>query len=648
MDIFDARSEYDKAHRQATREYRRCAASGSSGYIAVLDDVLSGKATGSEVSLGLMEIPADLIVGTKTAGRQFSFSCGFMPLLGMDTEFANKWISLCGAHLSEGIHTPIQVYEYYGRFYVSEGNKRVSVLKYFGSPTIPGSVKRILPVDDGSEEYALYCEFLSFYKLTHTYDLQFTRPGSYAKLIQLLGITAERWSEQKRGVLYCFNRFRALLPGQVFLGDLSVADVFLLFLRYHDISELREENDADLSRFIAELQSDVLLAGSPDPVSIIGTTPDTKVPVLTKLFSGLSSRRLNVAFVHEGDPKESPWTRAHEAGREYIQDVLGDHVQTRAYFCPTPGREAEEQIAQAARDGADVVFTTSPPLIGAALRGAKKHPDIRMFNCSIDMPYPDVRTYYARVYEGKFITGAIAGAMAENGRIGYVGSYPIFGVPASINAFALGARMVRPDVRISLEWSCVRNDYLQSFFDRGIRIVSNRDVSLSLNRGLEYGTFRMERDGSLSQLASPVWNWGRLYENIARSMLDSTWDDKRLAEGGHAVNYWWGMKDGVIDVLLSDDLPDGVRQLAMILRRDIQSGGLSPFSIPLRDQSGALRCSEDDPLPMDEILRMDYLADCVDGAIPGFDEILPMARRMVRLQGVYRDTLPPEDEGVLL
>lgn len=648
MDVFDARSEYDKARRQAMREYRRCAASGSSGYVSVLDDVLAGNPTGSEVSLGLMEIPADLIVGTKSAGRQFSFSCSFLPLLGMDTEFANKWISLCGAHLREGIHSPIQVYEYYGKFYVAEGNKRVSVLKYFGSPTIPGSVKRILPADDGSAEYALYCEFLSFFKLTGTYDLQFTRPGSYAKLKELLGITEERWPEQKRGVLYCFNRFRSLLPGQIFVGDLSIADVFLLFLRYHDISELREEDDAALSRFIAELQSDVRLLESPDPVSIVDTAPDAKPPMLTKLFSGFTSRRLNVAFVHEGDASVSSWTRAHEAGREYLQNVLGDHVQTRAYFCAAPAKDAEEQITQAVEDGADVVFTTSPPLIGAALRSAKKHPGIRMLNCSIDMPYPDVRTYYGRVYEGKFITGAIAGAMAKNGKIGYVGSYPIFGVPASINAFALGARMVNPDVRISLEWSCVRRDYLQSFFDRGIHIVSNRDVSIAQSRSLEYGTFRMESDGRLSQLASPIWNWGRLYENIVRSMLESTWDDKKLADGAHAVNYWWGMKDGVIDVLLSDDLPDGVRQLARILRRDIQSGGLSPFAMPLRAQDGALKCSEDSPLPVDEILRMDYLADCVDGSIPGFDEILPMAQRMVRLQGVYRDALPPEDEGVLL
>ena len=40
--------------------------------------------------------------------------------------------------------------------------------------------------------------------------------------------------------------------------------------------------------------------------------------------------------------------------------------------------------------------------------------------------------------------------------------------------------------------------------------------------------------------------------------------------------------------------------------------------------------------------------DCVDGSIPAYDELLPMSRSIVRLQGVYRDKLPPEKEGPLL
>ena len=70
--------------------------------------------------LGLLEIPSERIVGTKTAGRIAAFSPGFLPLLDAKTEFAGKWMNLCAAHLGDvGIRDAITCYEYLGNFYVS-------------------------------------------------------------------------------------------------------------------------------------------------------------------------------------------------------------------------------------------------------------------------------------------------------------------------------------------------------------------------------------------------------------------------------------------------------------------------------------------------------------------------------------------------
>lgn len=38
----------------------------------------------------------------------------------------------------------------------------------------------------------------------------------------------------------------------------------------------------------------------------------------------------------------------------------------------------------------------------------------------------------------------IAGALAENDRIAYIADYPIYGMIANINAFALGASFTNP------------------------------------------------------------------------------------------------------------------------------------------------------------------------------------------------------------
>ena len=101
--------------------------------IEILDDIINENhiTTVGEMSLGLVQIPAAQIVGTKTAARGISFSKSFYPILSEKSEFAQKWISLYSSHMEEGIREPIKAYEFMNKFYVEEGNKRVSALSLF-------------------------------------------------------------------------------------------------------------------------------------------------------------------------------------------------------------------------------------------------------------------------------------------------------------------------------------------------------------------------------------------------------------------------------------------------------------------------------------------------------------------------------------
>ena len=57
----------------------------------------------------------------------------------------------------------------------------------------------------------------------------------------------------------------------------------------------------------------------------------------------------------------------------------------------------------------------------------------------------------------------------------------------------------------------------------------------------------MDDMGGLIPLGTPVWVWGKFYENVVRSILSDTWD---VRQSGAAVNEWWGLSSGVIDVAL--------------------------------------------------------------------------------------------------
>ena len=119
--------EYLKAKRLGEKEVRARNSKGEYPYVAALDDIEPAVDRLSHRAMGIIEIPVELIKGTKTRARQNSFAANFMPLLDSNSELAAKWNSLYATQISEGITDPVKVFEYLHKFYVQEGNKRVSV-----------------------------------------------------------------------------------------------------------------------------------------------------------------------------------------------------------------------------------------------------------------------------------------------------------------------------------------------------------------------------------------------------------------------------------------------------------------------------------------------------------------------------------------
>ncbi len=648
MSIQTAMDEYSQALRLGQKEYRELLMSGKDPHPAVLDDLLPENAGDVVTDVGLVEIPAERIVGVKSAGRITAFTASFRPLLDLKTEFAAKWITLCDAHLGDtGITDPILCFEYLGNFYVQEGNKRVSVLRHFGSPRIPGNVRRILPEQSEEPRIKAYWEFLEFYKGSQIYSVQFRRPGDYAKLLARLDKeNGQVWTEAERRTFNAyFQYFRDAFQSVSDKAEgVLPEEALLLWLELYPFADLGRLSTAELKKSVGALWEDMVATSKEDSVKVqTKAEDDTKGNIVSRLFAGLD--QLDVAFVHQLTPANSTWAMGHEAGRTHLEKVFGDKIKVRSYYDANSPELAEQAIEQAVQDGAQVVFTTSPPLSRATLKAAVKYPKVRFLNCSVDQPYTSIRTYYGRIYEAKFITGAIAGAIAGDDRIGYIAGSPIFGVPASINAFALGAQLTNPRAQIELRWSCLPGTPQTDFFEDGIRVISNRDAPTQAKMFLDfcsYGTYLMDDRGNLVPLCAPIWLWGKFYEFVIRSILAGGW--KREKGISTALNYWLGMDSGVIGLSMSNKLPEGVHQLANILQDGMTKGTIDPFQRRIVAQDGTVKNDGTRRFQPEELLHMDWLCDNVLGEIPQFDDILPMSKNLVRELGIYRDQIPAEKE----
>ncbi len=637
-----SRDEYIKALHAGQKDMQDRRQQGKDPYPAVLDELLPDLSRYTVNDLPVQEIPVRRIVGTKSAGRISAFSAGFLPVLPVESEFAAKWMALADACVSdEGIRDPISCYEYLGDFYVLEGNKRTSVLRAFGAVRIPARIKRILPPKSSEPHIQAYYEFLDFYRCAGIYDIKFTVPGRYARLLKAVGKKEnEEWSEKERrhflsGWAYFLEAFRALGTKA---QDSSPEEALMSWFEVHSYEELFTLTDKELKQSLDDLWQDIHTTAIDRP-HVLPEVPSEKNP-LEKLASFTPSR-LQVAFLYERDADSSLWTSAHIRGAAEMKEALGDKVGVREYSHADTPEKTEELIEKAVSEGAELIFTTTPLQRRAALKAALRYPKLRFLNCSVDDSHSSVRSYYCRTYEGKFITGMIAAIFARGEKIGYVGSYPVPGVPASINAFALGARMVDPDARIRLVWSCVEEDPAAVLKKEGIRVISHRDVPLAQAEYFgPFGVTLYEGDGRQA-LASPHWNWGRDYENIVRTVLGGNWTPKKETE---AINYWWGMDSGAVDVKMTDAVPAGTAALAEMLMKDIREKRFSIFRCPLTAQDGTVISDGSRELDALDLLRMDWLCDNVEGGIPQYEELLPKSRPLVREFGIYKDKIRPEEE----
>ena len=633
---------YDQALKAGQKQYKESVARSEYPYLPVLDEMLPvDKQTGG-VDLGVVQIPTEWIVGTKNIGRTASFASNFMPVVEENSEFASKWKNLCRSHLEEGIREPIKAYEYRNRYYVEEGNKRVSVMKFFGAVTIPGQVIRILPVRDGSDEIELYYEYVDFYQITRINFLEFSKRGSYKQFLRLTGREDRNaWDDEVirrlRTDYHYFRKAFQELGGEKL--EVTPADALLLYSEIYGWDSLRGKNEAEMREALSKVWKEIILEQEEKPIDVIEDPGQEEAPgLLSRIIPTIVPKTRNglkALFLYRRKPEHSNWVSGHEKGRVEVERRFRGRIETTSAICQND-QESEAAMRQAIDAGTDVIFATAAEMINVCLKVALDHPETVILICALNVSHKSIQSYYPRMYEAKFISGAIAGAMCSNDRIGYLTDYPVYGNIAEVNAFARGVQLSNANAKVYLEW--VGHDTLNGkameLINQGISLISvrNRNQNGDDVRDL-FGLVQIE-DGNIRELVTPVWNWANYYERILQNILDGSLQaqDSRTSR---SLNYYWGMSSDMVGIQFSDLLPRGTRYLGELIQKAIRMGVCRPFYDPKLDENGRMQWHNiKATISMEEIIAMDWLEPNIEGSIPTYDQLPESARKLVDVMGV--------------
>ena len=350
----------------------------------------------------------------------------------------------------------------------------------------------------------------------------------------------------------------------------------------------------------------------------------------TTITAANAADKVKVGFVYLTTPGDHGWTYAHEVARQDVEKHFGNKVETTFVENVPEGPDSARVIRELAKQGNEIIFTTSFGYMDHTIKVAKEFPNVKFEHITGYKRSPNVATGNIRFYEGRYVQGVVAGLMTKSNKIGYLASFPIPEVIQGINAFGIGLRSVNPKAEVSVIWVNSWYDPVKEADAAKVHIAEGADILAQhtdspamLQTAQKAGVHGFGQSSDMkafapkAQLFSSVNNWGPYYISKIQQMMDGKWS---TGDGPDhwAGNTWVGIADDYLVLSPFENMPADVAKAAAQAAADIKSGKNKIFTGPIKDNSGKVRVPAGKTLNDGELFQtLDYYVDGISGKIPG-------------------------------
>jgi basic membrane protein A len=321
-------------------------------------------------------------------------------------------------------------------------------------------------------------------------------------------------------------------------------------------------------------------------------------------FAGvaLAEEKMKAAFVYVSAVGDHGWSYAHDLGRQYMEEELG--LET-AYTENVFGPDIERVIRGYAQKGYDLIFTTSFEYMDPTIEVAADFPDLVFEHCSGFKTAENAGNYFGRIYQGRYLTGLVAGKMTTSNVLGYVAAHPIPEVIRGINSFTKGVRETNPDAVVKVVWTgswydpAKEKEAALSLINAGADVIAQHQDSPAAQEAAQDNKVYavgynqdMTNFAPDAHLTAPIWNWKVYYEQVVNDVKNGTWEP---------TSYWGGLKEGIVDIApFGKMVPQEVQDMVTARRQEIIDGTFKVWP----DKTDG------------DLLSMNYFIEGVEGELP--------------------------------
>jgi basic membrane protein A len=309
---------------------------------------------------------------------------------------------------------------------------------------------------------------------------------------------------------------------------------------------------------------------------------------------GQDVKPITVGFIYAATRNDYGWNQAHAVAARRIATLPGVKLveQERVPETVQVERVMESMIQL---DGAKVVFPTSFGFWPFIQKLAPKYPDVLFVHAGGLWKEGDAKNtigYRGYMEEPHYLCGIAAGMMSRTGKLGFIGSKPLYFIFNNCNGFVLGARSVRPDatcqVVITGDWDnpVKEAETVNALVDQGVDvIVANVDSpKVAIETAERRGIMSCGYHTDLSVLAptgfltGAEWNWAKGGDFV-----------KAWQTGGPYPNlYRGGFRQEMVALSpFGKAVPQNVQQAVLAARQGFLDDTLKLYKGPLKDNKGS-------------------------------------------------------------
>ena len=332
-----------------------------------------------------------------------------------------------------------------------------------------------------------------------------------------------------------------------------------------------------------------MLAGA---AKVVGAGSLLLVSTPLRVF-GQDVKPITVGFIYAATRNDYGWNQAHAVAARRIAALPGVKLveQERVPETVQVERVMESMIQL---DGAKVVFPTSFGFWPFIQKIAPKYPDVLFVHAGGLWKEGDAKNtigYRGYMEEPHYLCGMAAGMTSRTGKLGFIGSKPLYFIFNNCNGFVMGARSVRRDatcqVVITGDWDnpVKEAETVNALVDQGVDvIIANVDspkvaVETAERRGIMSCGYHTDLSALAPNgfLTGAEWNWAKGGDFVKAWQTGASYPN--LYRGGFR-------QEMVALSSFGKTVPQNVQQAVFAARQGFLDDTLKLYRGPLKDNKG--------------------------------------------------------------